>query len=56
VAVGRVIAAADVPAFETDPQMQPRLARGQAVLAAGDPLRELENLDVVAMPAQDHAL
>lgn len=55
VAVGRLIAAPDVPALEADPQVKPLLARGQAVLAAIDPLGKLGDLDVVAVFAEDHA-
>ena len=48
---GRVVAAADVAALEADAQVQPAAAGGQAVLAAGDGLGQLEDLDVVEVRA-----
>jgi hypothetical protein len=53
VAVGRLVAAADVPAFRADPQVEPRAAGDKAVLAAVDGLRELAELDVVVVTAED---
>ena len=41
VAVGRVIAAADLAALQADPQVQPLAAGGQALLAALDRLGQL---------------
>jgi hypothetical protein len=55
VAVRRLVTAADVPAFETDPQVEPLLAGGQAVLAAIDPFRDGVDLDVIAVTAEDHS-
>jgi len=49
--VGRVVAAADVPARQADAQMQPAPALAQAVLAAGDLRRELLQLDLIEMSA-----
>jgi hypothetical protein len=54
VAIGRVVAAGDVTALEADPQMQPRVSLGEAVLAALDGLGELSDLDVVEMGALGH--
>ena len=42
VAVGRVVAAADLAALEADPQMEPQVAGREAVLAAVDGLGELQ--------------
>ena len=45
VPVGRVITAADVAALQADAQVQPDAAFPQAILAAGDAVRELKDLD-----------
>jgi hypothetical protein len=50
-AVGRVVAAANVTALNTDPQVKPRFPCGQAFLASPDPFGEAGELDVVAMTA-----
>jgi hypothetical protein len=54
VTVGGFVAAADVATLETDPQVEPLLAGGQAVLAAVDGLRELDYHDVAAVLAENH--
>jgi hypothetical protein len=51
-----VVATADVAALEADPQVEPQRSFGQAVLTAGNGLRQLGDLDVSAMPALDHPL
>ena len=51
VAVGRVVAAADVAALQADAQVQPHAALAQAVLAAVDGLGELGDVDGVQMGA-----
>ena len=51
VAIGRVIAAADMAALETDPQMEPFGARRQAVLAAVNRLRQLGDPDLIEVTA-----
>ncbi len=51
VTVGRVVAAADVPALQADAQVQPRVARAQAVLAAFDGLGQLGDEDLVEVRA-----
>jgi hypothetical protein len=56
VALWRVIAAAEVPTFEADPQVKPRLSCSQAILAAIDRFRELCDLDVGVVPAEDHVI
>jgi hypothetical protein len=56
VTVGRVVAAADVPALEADPQVQPRLALRQALFAAVDGLGQLRDLDVIEMGAGWHRI
>lgn len=47
----RLVAAADVPALLTHPQMNPSQPLGQALLAAGDLSRQVEMLDRVEMSA-----
>jgi len=47
VAVGRVVAAADMAALQADAQVQPHASRAQAVLAAGGGLRQLGERDRV---------
>src|SRR5258706_13675305 len=55
VAVWRVIAAADVAARKTDPQMQPLAADAQAVLAAVDGSRHVSDQDLIEVGADvDH--
>ena len=54
VAVWSVVAAAHVTAFRADPQVKPFLASGQAIRTSIDSFRELSDLDVSAVPAQDH--
>src|SRR5436189_5300900 len=49
VAVRRAVAASDLAALEADPQVNPAIARLQAVLAAVDRLGELGDQDVVEM-------
>jgi hypothetical protein len=49
VAIGRVVAAADVAAFEADPQMQPAVAGGQASLAPRDGLGQLVKLQILSV-------
>src|SRR5439155_9002965 len=56
VAVGRVVATADLAALETDSQMQPRVSRGQAILAARDGFRELGDVNVIEMGAGAHLI
>ena len=56
VAVGRVVTTADLAALEADPQMQPRVARGQSILAARDGLRELGDVNVIEMGAGGHLI
>src|ERR1700730_5951046 len=51
-AVGRVVAAADVAASEADPEVQPLAAVEQAVLAAVDGCRELAERDLVEVGAE----
>jgi hypothetical protein len=51
VAVGGVVAAANVTALNTDPQVQPGFSCGQAFLASPDPFGEAGELDVVAVTA-----
>jgi hypothetical protein len=53
-AIGRVIAAADLAALQADAQMQPRFAAGQAVLAALDRLGQLHEANAVEMGARGH--
>jgi hypothetical protein len=55
VTVRRLVAAANVTAFEADPQMEPLLASGEALLAAIDRFRQLDDLDVIAVAAEGHA-
>src|SRR5688500_2283007 len=54
VPVGRGVAAADLPAGLAHPQMHPAVARLQALLAAGDLLRRLDDLDLVEVLAAGH--
>ena len=54
VAVGRVVTTADLAALEADSQVQPRVSRGQAILAARDGLGELGDVDVIEMGAGSH--
>ena len=51
VLVGRVIAAAHLPALEADTQMQPRVADLQALLAAIHGLGKLRDLDLIEVGA-----
>jgi hypothetical protein len=50
-AVGGLVAAADVTAGEADPRMEPLTAVAQTVLAAVDRGRELVHLDLIKMGA-----
>ena len=52
---GRVVAAADVPALQADPQVQPDAAFAQAVLAPCDLGRQLRDGDRVEVGAARHA-
>jgi hypothetical protein len=52
VAVRGVVTTADATALQADSQVKPRLARGQALLAAGDLFRKLGELDVVSVRAR----
>lgn len=56
VPVGRVVAATHLAALQTDAQVQPQTAAGQAVLTARDRLGQLCDLDVVEMTAGGHGL
>jgi hypothetical protein len=49
-----LVTTADVTALETDSQVEPLLASGQAVLAAIDLFRQLDDLDVTAVAAEGH--
>ena len=51
VAIGRVVAAANVTTLKTDPQEKPRFSCRQTFLTSLDPLGELGELDVVAVMA-----
>ena len=51
VAVWRVVATADMTAFEADPQMKPRLVRGQALLTTRNLVGKLGELDVITVRA-----
>jgi hypothetical protein len=51
VAVGRAVAAADLAALETDPQVEPFVSGDEAVFAAFDGIRQVGDLDVVEMGA-----
>src|SRR6476469_7345624 len=51
VAVGRVVAAADVPAGQADPEMEPLAAHSQAILATVDGGGQLVDGDLVEMGA-----
>src|SRR4051794_27692330 len=52
----RAVAAADMPAFEADPQVQPGAALREALLAAVDGFRQLGDVYVVEMRAGGHGL
>ena len=54
VPVRRVVAAADVAAFEADAQVQPHAPLAEAVLAAVGPLGQLTHRDGVEMGAARH--
>jgi ribosomal protein S18 acetylase RimI-like enzyme len=54
VAVGRVIAAAGLPALEADAQVQPLAAGGEAFRASLDRLGQLGDLDVIEVRAGGH--
>ena len=51
VTVGRTVAAADFPALQADPQVQPLTAGGQALFAALNGLGKLGDVDVIEMGA-----
>jgi hypothetical protein len=51
-AVRRVVATADMPAGEADPQMKPLAARAQTILAARDRGRQLLELYLFQMRAR----
>jgi hypothetical protein len=55
VAVGRIVAAADVSTFEADPQVEPRTAGSQALSTAVDGFGKTSDLEVVPVAAQIHA-
>ena len=54
VPVGRVVAATDVPTCKTDAQVEPLLPSCEALLASIHRFRKLEDLDVIAVPTEDH--
>src|SRR4051794_10484959 len=54
VAIGRGVAAADVPALQADAQVHPAAARGEAVLAAVHGVGQLAQEDVVEVGAGGH--
>jgi hypothetical protein len=54
VPVRRVVTAADVTAFEADPQVQPHPAFSQAVLASRHAVREIQDRDRVEVSAGRH--
>src|SRR5690349_14647647 len=54
VLVGGVIAAADLAALQADAQMQPRVARPQALLAALRGVGQLREMNVLQMGAGRH--
>ena len=54
VAAGRVVTAADVPAAEADPQMQPDAALAKALLTAVHALGQLYDIDLVQVGANCH--
>ena len=47
VTVRRVVAATDLPALETDPQMEPWVPRDETLLTSVDAFREDRELDVI---------
>jgi hypothetical protein len=47
VTVRRVVAATDVPALETDPQMEPRVPSDETLLTSVDAFREDQEFDVI---------
>jgi hypothetical protein len=53
---GGVVATADVPALQADPQMQPDTPFAQAVLATVDLLRKLSDDDRLKVGAACHGL
>jgi protein-disulfide isomerase len=55
VPVRRAIAAAHLSAFEADPQLKPRIAGFEALLAALDRVGQLGYLDMIQMGAARHA-
>ena len=55
-AVGRVVAAADLAALQADAQMQPRFPRGQAFLTAIHRLGQLGDPNLIEMGAGGHSL
>ena len=55
VAVGRVVAAADLAATQADPEMKPWVADLQALLAALHGLGELGDLDLIEVGAGGHS-
>lgn len=52
--VRRLVAAADVPAIQANPQVEPLLSRCEALLAPVDGVRKFEELDATAMAAPKH--
>ena len=52
--VGGVIATPDLAALQADTQMQPRVPRGQALLATIHRLGQLRDLDVIEVSAGGH--
>ena len=53
-AIGRVVTAADLAALEADSEMQPRGTDRQAVLAPGDGLGQLRDMNVIEVRADGH--
>lgn len=49
--IGRAVAAADPAALQADAQVQPGIASGQAVLAAGHRVGQLRDPDMVEVGA-----
>jgi hypothetical protein len=54
VSVGRRVAAADVAAVQAHPEMDPGVSRLQAFLAAGDLVRQRQNLDAIVVFTSRH--
>jgi hypothetical protein len=54
VAIRRIVATADVTAFEADPEVQPFRSDRQAVLATLDGLGEFGDVNAIEMGAGSH--